>query len=286
MTGHGEEDVLNILEEPPILMEPGKTLVMFTECGGVTRESHDDNFLTAFSEKDTVELLRDPVKNKAAIEAKIGLPMRIYTEGMEIPRVELEMFTFWKDPNRANKAGVYKSPIAKEDFTTIALGERLTPENITHMYKDSIVPTEEHAQEWFKRNKYQLYWTFPKIVTKFMPLPGIYYWRGCRGIPFHSRPQMDHAIIPPISKPDIFETLVEQSEAVYAIASDETRSPEERDAAVKANEAIKQLSDTILARRAVSTERQRRFKVGGKTRKGGRRRKTRKGRKGIFTPRN
>lgn len=291
--GHGLDNTLQREEEglPELIVPPGITLVTFAECGNNTYTSSDKAFANLFTDKDALAFLQDPVKYKSEIEKKLGLSMRVYREGMEMPDLTLYPLAIFNEQTKngipgakIKKSGVYKAPLELEDkgFPYRVSALFFFPKDITFAYKDSLLPTEDEVQKFYKQKKYSLTAELPTIpIQSILKNPGIYYWKICRAAGYPGMHSFVKKEIDPYK--DYIEELERQLEEAKQSQLDPTISEivkeEELSPSIGYHTSVLENLKKIRSR---STQRQRKlFEPKEEPPKGGKKRKHKKTRRAL-----
>lgn len=306
MRGHGNEYISE--HYTPVILKEGFTLVTITECASnVIGNPIEEKWLNSFSDTDTVVLLSDPINNKSEIEKRLGVSIRIYTAGMEIPPIFIYLLLDHEHPDMTQilKSGVYKAPLVLDDFILnpsakntwnkssvfLKKGNAFTPDIVSKIYKGSVYPTENKMQQAFKDLKYPRRPFISELITNAMVSPGVYYFMGCRGVmrvedPLDRTP-LSSMLKQRVKKPGIDitnpteDTLPYYKQNLAEVESmlEGSKSVALTRHATELKPKLEKLITDIETRRAMSTERQRRFTTKGGRTKTGRRKTYRQRRK-------
>ena len=192
--GHGTETVeldFDAREKVP----EGYTLVTMAECGdSIYLDSHVDPLIRVATNKEVTELLRDPVKNKTAIESLFKIKIHIYKSGMKMPPANITLLTEWVAPDskhmRIFKSGVFQLPLNpatfrefSKEYDNATMDVKLSSKTIRELrerYDGSVFPRAKDFDfdTYFYRFANSVTYSLSDILAACHP--GVYYMLSCR----------------------------------------------------------------------------------------------------------
>ena len=210
--GHGTENPINFEKRSKI--PKGITLVTLAKCGYVTYQKQICPAIQAFTKKEFETFFLNPKTHRKSLNAFMKDKLHVYTENDYYPSLNVQLFSNfsnaesngWGRSIRLFKSGLYKFPITEEDFN-IYNGEYPGPKtifcdrayasadvgwgntlqssfNLNSVYKGSIFPTPEQAQEIRSTNgtieNMKKAFTYPLETIFEKGGPGVYYYLVCR----------------------------------------------------------------------------------------------------------